>query len=219
MRCTLFVHCSPHGAAAHGHRLACEILDETRQCADTTTVIERDLTAAPLPPIGDDYATALTGNVSMDDARFALSEQLIVELEHSDRLLIALPMHNFTVPAAFKLWIDYVVRIHRSFAATESGKVGLLADRPTTILVSSGGFHHGERTFQPDFLSPYIEHVLATIGIQDVAFQYLQGLTFGETAVSTAVDVARERLRATGLLAANGERRAPTLPDAIGYQR
>ncbi|GAB3676359.1 FMN-dependent NADH-azoreductase [Salinisphaera aquimarina] len=215
MRRTLFIHCSPHGEAAHGYRLAREILDQPRRCGDAATVIERDLTAAPLPPLSGDYATALTGDTAADDARFAMSESLIAELEHSDRLLISLPMHNFTVPAAFKLWIDYVVRIHRSFAATEDGKVGLLADRATTILVSSGGFHHGERAFQLDFLSPYVEHVLATIGIHDVAFHYLQGLTFGEAAVSAAVDAARDRLKAAGLLAAGGKCRTPMRPDAI----
>src|SRR5699024_7034061 len=107
MSCTLFVHCSPHGEAAHGQKLARELLDQMWRQDNTTTVIERDLTSVPLPPISGDYATALTGNMPADDARFALSEQLINELERSDRLIIALPMHNFTVPAAFKLWIDY----------------------------------------------------------------------------------------------------------------
>ncbi|WP_353223719.1 FMN-dependent NADH-azoreductase [Salinisphaera hydrothermalis] len=197
---TLFVHCSPHGVAAHGCQLARELLGHTRWFGKTNTVIERDLTAVPLPPIDSQYASALTGNTAVDDARFVLSERLIGELEASDRLIIALPIHNFTVPAAFKLWVDYVVRIHRSFAATANGKVGLLANRPTAIFVSSGGFHGGEREYshQPDFLSPYVRQVLATIGIEDIAFHYLQGLTYGEAAVSKALNSVRERLTTVG---------------------
>ena len=38
------------------------------------------------------------------------SEELIQELESSDFVVIATPMHNFTVPAALKMWIDHVVR-------------------------------------------------------------------------------------------------------------
>ena len=200
MRCTLFVHASPHGAAAHGYRLATEIRDRIVRYEPTATQIERDLTAPALPPIAAEYAQAVTGNASDDDARFRVSEQLIGELECSDRLIITLPMHNFTVPAAFKLWVDYVVRINRSFAATAEGKVGLLADRPTTILVSSGGVHRGQNAFQPDFLSPYVSQVLATIGITDIGFHYLQGLTAGESRRVTALDTARGQLRANGLL-------------------
>jgi hypothetical protein len=35
-------------------------------------------------------------------------------------------MHNYTVPAVLKAWIDQIVRIHRSFASTPAGKVGKL---------------------------------------------------------------------------------------------
>ncbi|MES1950123.1 NAD(P)H dehydrogenase (quinone) [Salinisphaera sp. S4-8] len=200
MSCTLFVHASPHGAAAQGYRLATEIGERIARYESNATRIERNLTAPALPPIDADYAQAVTGNASHDDARFRVSEQLIGELERSDRLIITLPMHNFTVPAAFKLWVDYVVRINRSFAATAEGKVGLLADRPTTILVSSGGVHRGQDAFQPDFLSPYLRQVLATIGITDIGFHYLQGLTAGQSRRVTALDAARGQLRTNGLL-------------------
>ncbi len=53
----------------------------------------------------------------------------------SDALLISTPMHNFTVPAALKLWIDFVLRVGRTFKSTAEGKFGLLADRPALVLV------------------------------------------------------------------------------------
>ena len=200
MTCALFVHSSPYARQAHAYKLALDILDHAQRGVSSATVIERDLTCNPLPPLDDNYATALTSGAAHTDARFALSEQLISELEASDTLLLAMPMHNFAVPAAFKLWIDYAVRINRSFASTKTGKLGLLNDRPTTILVSSGGFHRGEHAVQPDFLSPYITHVLATIGIHDVAFHYLEGLTSGESALASALRATRQQLQNAGLL-------------------
>lgn len=199
---TLFVHASPHGHRALGYRLAREILAAETQRDGRPTPIERDLVATPLPPLTPGYAEALTsrGPAAETAGELEVSERLIRELERSDRLLIAMPMHNFSVPAAFKLWLDHVVRIDRSFVATPEGKVGLLADRPTTVLVSSGGFHRPEGAGQPDFLSPYLEHVLATIGIHDVDFVYLQGLVLGEDAVDRAWRDARDRLVQAGVL-------------------
>ncbi|WP_346731000.1 NAD(P)H-dependent oxidoreductase [Bradyrhizobium sp. 132] len=54
------------------------------------------------------------------------SEELIQELESADCVVIATPMHNFTVPAALKAWIDHVVRVRRTFDVTAQGKVGAL---------------------------------------------------------------------------------------------
>jgi FMN-dependent NADH-azoreductase len=196
----LLVHCSPHGARAHGHRLAREIIEHEQRRDGVAELIERDLSAEPLPPLCRGYAAAITGGEPNDAVALATSDRLIAELEGSDRLVIALPMHNFTVPAAFKLWIDHVVRIDRTFAATPQGKVGLLADRPTTVLVSSGGFHQGERARQPDFLSPYLRCVLNTIGIGNVTFVYLEGLNRGNDAVAAATDAARAELVAQGCL-------------------
>jgi len=45
------------------------------------------------------------------------SEILIGELETSD-LVISTPMHNFTVPALLRAWIDQVVRFGRTFRST-----------------------------------------------------------------------------------------------------
>lgn len=159
-----------------------------------------------MPALCAAYADALVALAPGDDPALRVSEQLIGELENSDCLVIATPMHNFTVPAALKLWIDYVLRIGRSFAATEAGKVGLLADRPTFVVVSSGGFHRGEQARQPDFLTPYLRHVLSTIGIHDLEFIYLQGLIRGQEHAESMLAQAREQLVFNPYIPSQGER-------------
>nr|WP_241194458.1 NAD(P)H-dependent oxidoreductase [Pseudomonas synxantha] len=153
-------------------------------------LVERDLGAYPLPPLGMGYAHALATVTSFDSPVFEVSEVLIGELERSDILLIATPMHNFTLPAALKLWIDYVLRIHRTFSSNSEGKAGLLNDRPVYVLVGSGGFHQGERARQPDFLTSYLCQALNTLGLFNLQFTYLQGLVFGEEAVRATVEDA-----------------------------
>ncbi|CAN0579738.1 unnamed protein product [Ectocarpus sp. 12 AP-2014] len=199
---TLFIHASPHGKHALGYRLAQKILAEEALRNSRVSLIERDLLAAPLPPLTHRYASALVSYNIGDsiDAALAESERLISELEQSDRLVIATPMHNFSVPAALKLWIDHVVRINRTFTASVEGKQGLLQDRPTTVLVSAGGLLQGGNP-QPDFLTPYLTLILNTIGIQDIHFVYLQGLAFGEPAIAEAWRQAQAALIRAGVLA------------------
>ncbi len=188
----LLLNSGPHSDASHGYQLVRETIIASG--LSNVQITERDLVRSPIPPIARDYALAVTSHTPHDAEKFAWSERLIVELEQTDMLFIITPMHNFTVPAALKLWIDHVIRINRSFNSTPQGKVGLMEDRPTFVLVSSGGFHVGERAKQADFLTPYLKYALASIGINDVHFFPLQGLVFGPEAVVQAVDGARPQL-------------------------
>ncbi|MCE9687625.1 NAD(P)H-dependent oxidoreductase [Shewanella sp. AS16] len=199
MNNVLLINASPHGQVSHANLLALELVTALRQGYPNLELVERDLGANPLPPLGMDYAHALTTTTPFDSPLFKVSEGLIDELDRSDVLLIATPIHNFTLPAALKLWIDYVVRIHRTFSSGPEGKVGLLKDRPVYVLVGSGGFHHGERARQPDFLTPYLRQVFNTLGLFDLQFIYLQGLVFGEEVVHAAVEEARIALSAEPL--------------------
>lgn len=188
----LLLNCGPHSDASHGYRLAKETLAASG--ISDAHITERDLVQTPLPVIGRDYALAITSNAAHDVSELQWSEQLIAELEQHDVLFIVTPMHNFTIPATLKLWLDHVIRIHRSFAATPQGKVGLIKDRPTLVLVSSGGFFAGERAKQTDFLTPYLRYALASIGINNIHFYPLQGLVFGPDAVAQAVNEVRQPL-------------------------
>lgn len=193
MREVLLLNASPR-AASTGLRLAQEIVGRLMHHDQPTHVTRRDLVERPLLPVDADYASALTRRTPADHPVFQQSEQLIRELERSDALVIATPLHNFTVPAALKLWIDNVVRIGRTFEATPDGKVGLLADRPVYVVVSSGGFHRGPDARQPDFLTDYLAHVLHTIGLGNARFVYLQGLVRGHEAVAAAYSQAQREL-------------------------
>jgi FMN-dependent NADH-azoreductase len=188
----LFINASPHSEASHGYQLALDMIGKLGKRAQID-MVERDLAAHPLPPLTSDYARAITSR-EPDPRHFDVSEQLIREIEATDVLIINTPMHNFTVPAALKLWIDYVLRIHRTFASTPDGKVGLMRDRPAFVIVGSGGHHSGEQALQQDFLTPYLRYALGCIGVTNVHFLLLQGLVRGEAAVSEELKAAREAL-------------------------
>lgn len=195
----LVVNGSPNGCDSAGFQLAANMLDRLCQIRPQLHVTFRDLLADPLEPIGAAYSAAIRARCANEAPAFAQSERLITELERCDVLLIITPIHNFTLPAALKLWVDQVVRVWRSFSYGPTGKEGLLADRPTYLLISSGGIHCGAEANQPEFITPYLRCVLNTIGLHDLHFIYLQGLASGPGAATAALINARQQLRGLAL--------------------
>lgn len=191
----LVLHCSPHGSLALADKIVQEAVINLGRSTPDVKVVERNLAETALPALDTKYAAAIIAGEPDSAPVFARSESLIRELEDCDYLIVATPMHNFAVPAALKLWIDYVVRAGRTFRTEAGTKYGLLTDRPTLVVVSSGGFLTGASARQPDFLSPYLLHVLQTIGIKDVRFIRLQG-TVRPDLVASAVERARDQLAA-----------------------
>lgn len=51
---------------------------------------------------------------------------LVDELVAADILVLAVPMHNFGLPAALKSWIDHVVRAGRTFSYSADGPTGFV---------------------------------------------------------------------------------------------
>lgn len=153
-------------------------------------VIERDLAAAPPPHPDLELYEAILSPAPDDDPRFALSEQMIAELEEADFVVIGTPMNNFTVPSTLKAWIDHIVRIRRTFRSTPGGKIGTLRDRPLVVVSAHGGYCSDAPPGQPDFLTPYLRAVFETIGIRSAEFLCLEGLARGPEAVARALDQA-----------------------------
>ncbi len=52
----------------------------------------------------------------------ALSDTLIGEIFAADVILLGIPMHNFSVPASFKAWIDQIARAGKTFSYTDKGR-------------------------------------------------------------------------------------------------
>jgi FMN-dependent NADH-azoreductase len=181
----LHISCSPRGQASESHRLSQKIIGFLLQSNPTATVVNRDVWDGSIPPIDENYAISQQSSQDISSHGSASqSDELIQELESSDFVVIGTPMHNFTVPAALKLWIDHVVRVRRTFNVSPEGKIGLLRDRPVYVAVASGGRFSGERARQPDFLTPYLKAVLGVIGLHDLTFFSIQGAAFGPEAVA-----------------------------------
>ena len=200
MRTILHLTVSPRGPEAYSHVISHELVGALRARHPAAGVVVRDLATAPPAFVDIAFTRAIRDPAALDAPAFAVSQMLIAELEAADAVVIGTPMHNYTVPAPLKAWIDQVVRIHRSFRPTPAGKAGSLHDRPCFVVIASGGYF----TFpspsgapaQPDHLRPYLRDIFATIGIADLTFIPLEGLSRGAEAVTTALAKARAHIAA-----------------------
>lgn len=197
MKSILYLSCSPRGPKSHCLSFAEQLLERLRHHHPAAAIETRDLAADPPAFVDAAFSNAILDPASPAEI-FAQSETLIRELEHADAVVIATPMHNFTVPAVLKAWIDQVVRINRTFVRTPSGKVGTLADRPVYIVIASGGWFSGPSPTgtpaQPDFLTPYLRTILNTIGLRTIHIVTLEGVTRGPAMLERAVSLARTSL-------------------------
>ncbi|WP_271951444.1 FMN-dependent NADH-azoreductase [Ruegeria faecimaris] len=131
-------------------------------------IIRRDL-ATPLPLLTEAWVSAnftpADQRSAMQQDQLSLSDELVTELQQADTLVIGLPIYNFSVPAAFKAWIDLIARVGVTFSYSESGPKGLLDGKRAVLAVASGGTAVGSDV---DFATTYAKHVLGFIGIHDV---------------------------------------------------
>lgn len=187
MKTILHIICSPRGQASESRRLSQTLIDHLLRQSPDALVVTRLLGGVAMPPVDEDYAISQQATADVSQAgSMAFSETLVAELESADIVVIATPMHNFTVPFALKAWIDHVVRVRRTFNVSPTGKIPLLRDRPVYVAIASGGRFSEDGTRQPDFLTPYLKAILATIGLHDLAFFSVQGTAFGPDTLTKA---------------------------------
>jgi FMN-dependent NADH-azoreductase len=196
----LVLDCSPRRDNSTSRRFTEHLLPAmAAHLGRSIEVTRRDLGAEPLPAITEAYAESLVLPGDVAKARYgaslSVSDDLIRELDEADMLWISTPVHNFTVPAVLKNWIDLVVRRDVTFTTTEQGKVGLLRDRPTFVAVTAGGAMFREPSLQPDFFRPYLSAVLGVIGLKDITFMHAAGLAFVDEPLAVVETKAAQWLR------------------------
>jgi FMN-dependent NADH-azoreductase len=153
--------------------LAREFVAKWKSTHADGTVVYRDLAALPPAPVSQAWVhaafTPIDSRTAEQKALLAPSDELIEELQTADEIVIGVPMHNFSIPASLKLWIDQIVRSGRTFAYDASGPQGLLTGKKATLLIASGGVYSpGSPAAAMNFVEPYLQKILGFIGITDI---------------------------------------------------
>ena len=131
-------------------------------------VIRRDL-AQGEPLLNQNWveanATDLANRTDAQREALAISDTLVAELQDADTIVIGVPVYNFGIPAALKLWVDQIARARVTFHYTSDGPRGLLTGKRAIIAVASGGVPVDSPV---DFATPYMRQIMNFIGISDI---------------------------------------------------
>ena len=107
---TLVILSSILGDRSHSKQLADHMVARIKQADPAAVVTIRDIGAQPLPYFDGATAGALFTPAdarSVEQQRIVeRSDALVAELMQADRIVFAVPVYNFNLPAQFKTYLD-----------------------------------------------------------------------------------------------------------------
>ncbi|WP_454197329.1 FMN-dependent NADH-azoreductase [Nocardia sp. Marseille-Q1738] len=182
-------------------------------------VTRRDLARDPLPYVREVDVDAprlpASDRTPEHQSAAASSEALFGELLAADVLLLAIPLYNWSIPAAAKTWLDHLLtdpRVHQQPPP--------LAGR-AAVIVSARGGAYGPGTPKEgwDHAEPHLRHVLGDfLGLDVTVIKPELTLADSKPAMAHLVDAAQESLRQAHAEADSVARRL-AVADVVGVDR
>lgn len=198
MSTLLVLRSSVNDESSFSNRLLNEFIDKTRARWPQVKVVDRDLNTPAVPVLDSHSVAAIRNSVADSEIRRAaimLSDTLIAELKAADYIALGLPRYNFTVPASFRSYIDYIARPGITFRYGEQGPVGLLPDIPVYAFVTSGGSYAGSAS---DFMSGWLKQIFGFVGLRNIEFIHAEGLALQADAAMSQASKRIDEILACG---------------------
>jgi len=201
MKTLLQINSSLFSDQGNSSHLSNEFVQDWLRTHPNSQVIVRDLAKQPLPHLDaaqvSAFFTPADQRTAEQQALVKISDDLIAELSNADAVVIGVPLYNFGVPSTLKAYFDQLGRAGITFKYTEHGPVGLLADKPVTIIAARGGYHLGKASdSQTGFLTTFLNF----IGLKSIHYIYAEGLNIS-TAKDQSLANAREQIHASAAAA------------------
>lgn len=197
----LVIHSSPKTQQSVTRDLTAEFIDKWQAANPQSDVVHRDVGLNPPAHLDEEtigaFYTPADQRSEAQQQAVALSDELIAELRAADEIVIASPMHNFSITSGLKTWIDQVARVGETFRYTENGPQGLLQDRPVYVITASGGDYRAHTPIA--FLNhqdTYLKVALNFIGLQDIRLAQAAGVAGGDAPINEAREALAEAISA-----------------------
>ncbi|MFZ4538455.1 FMN-dependent NADH-azoreductase [Propionivibrio sp.] len=191
----LQINASARSAGSNSTRLAAAVSARLQAQNPAASIELRDLASAPHPVLDEPSLTALftpaEQRTAEQNARVALDDALIAQVQSADAIVLGVPMYNFGIPVQLKTWIDDIARSGVTFRYTANGPEGLLKGKKVYVALARGGLY---RDTPADSQVPYLKSVLGFLGMTDIEFIYAEGLAMGADAASKAFAEAEEQM-------------------------
>ncbi|GER70158.1 hypothetical protein BpJC7_14610 [Weizmannia acidilactici] len=93
----------------------------------------------------------------------------------ADKVVMAFPMWNFTVPAPMITYISYLAQAGKTFKYTAEGPVGLVGDKKIALLSARGGIYSVAPASSAEMAMNYVKNILNWWGIQNPVEIIIEG--------------------------------------------
>lgn len=97
--------------------------------------------------------------------------QALAQFKEADKLIIANPMWNLSIPAQLKSWIDAITVVGETFKYTATGHVALVLGKPFVHIQAAGGKYEGK-----DLGTQYVQAALEYLGAKRFAKIGVEGM-------------------------------------------
>jgi len=144
-------------------------------------VTELDLFAENLPYYGNDLLTAMFKagkgmELTAEEQKGAeLVNKYLNQFIEADKVVIAFPMWNFTVPAVLHTYFDYLSQAGKTFRYTANGPEGLLGDKKVALLSARGGVYSVEPMNAVELANRYVKTLLGFWGVSNITEVIVEG--------------------------------------------
>ncbi|HAT55528.1 MAG TPA: FMN-dependent NADH-azoreductase [Lactobacillus sp.] len=144
------------------------------------TIETRDLYAEEFPDIDRSMMTAwgqLQNGVGFPDLTTQQQQQLSAydsttqQYIDADKVILANPMWNLSIPAKLQAWIDTICVAGKTFQYTETAEIPLVPGKKVLHIQTAGGFYDGK-----DFGAKYISGIMHFLGASDVQELAVEGM-------------------------------------------
>ncbi len=145
--------------------------------SEKSEVTHLDLVKEPAPLLLEENLNALLKRNYMgmelteEENNFVTSaDRLLQQLQDADRIVVAFPMYNFSLPATVKAWVDAIIQNGKTFKITdEGGYEGLCQGKQALVLMTTGGDFSQEPAKSMNYASPLMQACLGFMGIESHA--------------------------------------------------
>ncbi len=172
----LHIQSSPRGSRSASIAVAEQFVESYLAENPGDTVETLDLWEAGLPAFDgftlDAKYSVLSGQAPAEEQLAAWSAVVAIadHFKSADKILLSLPMWNFSIPYKLKHYIDLLVQPGLTFSFTpEEGYKGLVTGKPLAVVYARGGaYGPGTGAEGYDQQSAYIRQVFGFIGFSDI---------------------------------------------------
>jgi len=182
----MHVDSSPKGEWSNSRTLSREFVDLLQAGLPGLEVDYLDLDASPPGHVTLDFAIATytppEERTPAMKATLAASDAICERLLAADMLVFAMPMYNFSMPSAFKAFVDMIVRTHITYKISPEGAyVGQLAGKKVAFVTSRGvDLRPGTPWAHMDALTPALTAAFGFLGVTDPQFVDAQPMQFAD---------------------------------------